>query len=119
MRKRIDGQEYQSLDEFEDDFNLIINNCLKYNAKDTYFYRAGVRMRDHGGVILRRTRRDTERIGFEFASGMHLSDPPKLELPPSFTWNDGKNLVHFYCLKVKVAVLLIFVTNCLFQLTEC
>ncbi|XP_056307441.1 bromodomain-containing protein 1b isoform X2 [Danio aesculapii] len=88
MRKRIDGLEYRSLDEFEDDFNLIINNCLKYNAKDTYFYRAGVRMRDHGGVILRRTRRDTERIGFEFPSGMHLSEPPKLELPPSFTWHD-------------------------------
>lgn len=88
MRKRIDGHEYQSLDEFEEDFNLIINNCLKYNAKDTYFYRAGVRMRDHGGVILRRTRRETERIGFEFPSGIHLPEPPKLELPPSFTWHD-------------------------------
>ncbi|TRY82279.1 hypothetical protein DNTS_009381 [Danionella cerebrum] len=88
MRKRIDGHEYMSLDEFEDDFNLVINNCLKYNAKDNYFYRAGVRMRDHGGVILRRTRKETERIGFDFPSGLHLAEPPKIEPTQSFSWED-------------------------------
>lgn len=92
MRKRIDSHGYKSLDEFEDDFNLIINNCMKYNAKDTFFYRAAVRLRDHGGAILRKTRRDTERIGLDFASGMHLAEPPKIEPPPAFTWDDGNYL---------------------------
>ena len=90
VRKRIDTHGYRNLDEFEDDFNLIIANCMKYNAKDNFFYRAAVRMRDLGGVILRKARRDAERIGFDFPSGMHLPEPPKLEPPPTFSWDDGK-----------------------------
>lgn len=92
MRKRIDAHEYKSLDEFEDDFNLIINNCMTYNAKETFFYRAAVRMRDHGGAILRKTRRDAERIGFDFASGIHLPESPKIEPHPLLTWEEGTNL---------------------------
>lgn len=95
MRKRIDAHEYKSMDEFEDDFNLIINNCMTYNAKETFFYRYAVRLRDHGGAILRKTRRDAERIGFDFASGMHLPEPPKIEPQPLLTWEEGMNYVHF------------------------
>ncbi|XP_051975847.1 bromodomain-containing protein 1-like isoform X1 [Xyrauchen texanus] len=94
MRKRIDTHGYNNLDEFEDDFNLIIYNCMKYNAKDTTFYRAALRLRDHGGVILRKTRRDIERIGLDFASGMHLTEPPKIEPPPSLSWEDVDRLLN-------------------------
>ncbi|XP_026874181.2 bromodomain-containing protein 1b isoform X3 [Electrophorus electricus] len=94
MRKRIDAHGYKSLDEFEDDFNLIVSNCMKYNAKDTFFYRAAVRLRDHGGAILRKTRRDVERIGFDFLSGMHLSEPPKMQAPPMLTWEDVDRLLN-------------------------
>lgn len=94
MRKRIDAHEYKNLEEFEDDFNLIINNCMKYNAKDTFFYRAAIRMRDHGGVILRRTRRDIERIGYDASSGMHLAEPPKIEPPPTVSWEEVDRLLN-------------------------
>ncbi|XP_057185880.1 bromodomain-containing protein 1b isoform X1 [Triplophysa rosa] len=94
MRKRIDTQEYKNLDEFEGDFNLVINNCMKYNSKDTFFYRAAVRTRDHGGVILRRTRRDMERIGYDFSSGMHLTEPPKMEPPPALSWEEVDRLLN-------------------------
>ncbi|XP_056595390.1 bromodomain-containing protein 1b isoform X4 [Triplophysa dalaica] len=94
MRKRIDTQEYKNLDEFEDDFNLVISNCMKYNSKDTFFYRAAVRTRDHGGVILRRTRRDMERIGYDFSSGMHLAEPPKMEPPPALSWEEVDRLLN-------------------------
>lgn len=90
MRQRIDTHAYCNLDEFEADFNLIIANCMKYNAKDTFFYRAAVRLRDHGGALLRKTRRDVERIGFDKDSGLHLPEQPKLEPPAPFTWEDGK-----------------------------
>ncbi|KAI3370968.1 hypothetical protein L3Q82_023618, partial [Scortum barcoo] len=93
MRKRIDAHEYRSLDGFEDDFNLIISNCMSYNAKDTFFYKAAQRMQDHGGVILRRARREADRIGFDFPSGMHLPEAPKLEVPPPFTWEDVDRLL--------------------------
>ncbi|XP_034033249.1 bromodomain-containing protein 1-like isoform X2 [Thalassophryne amazonica] len=88
MRKRIDAHGYRSLEEFEDDFNLIISNCMMYNAKETFFYKVAVRMQDHGGTILRRARREAERIGFDFCAGIHLSEAPKIEAPPPFSWED-------------------------------
>lgn len=93
MRKRIDAHEYRSLEDFEADFNLIIANCFKYNAKDTFFYKAGQRMQDHGGVILRRARREAERIGFDFPGGLLLPEAPKLEAPPPFSWDQVDRLL--------------------------
>ncbi len=126
MRKRIDAHGYKNLDEFEDDFNLIISNCMKYNAKDTFFYRAAVRLQDHGGVILRKTLRDVERIGFDFASGIHLSEPPKIEPPPALTWDDGKDIYYISLLAFKLLKIenhwFWFVGEILwilFQLTDC
>uniref|UniRef100_A0A674BDA1 Bromodomain containing 1 n=1 Tax=Salmo trutta TaxID=8032 RepID=A0A674BDA1_SALTR len=93
MRKRIDDQAYSNLDDFESDFNLIIFNCMKYNCKDTFFHRAAARLRDQGGALIRKTRRDVERIGFEKDSGMHLPEPPKIEVPPPFSWEDVDQLL--------------------------
>ncbi|XP_005938384.1 bromodomain-containing protein 1 isoform X2 [Haplochromis burtoni] len=93
MRKRIDAHFYRSLEEFEADFDLIISNCMTYNAKDTFFYKAAQRMQDHGGAILRRARREAERIGFDFPSGLHLPEVPKLEPTPPFTWEDVDRLL--------------------------
>lgn len=91
MRQRIDAQGYNNLEQFEDDFNLIIDNCMKYNSKDTYFYRAAVRLRDQGGALLRKARRDIEKIGFDTENGMHLSEAPEIKVAPSFSWEDGKD----------------------------
>ncbi|XP_067685196.1 peregrin-like isoform X3 [Haliotis asinina] len=76
MRKRVDGHFYTSVDEFESDFELIVHNCLTYNAKDTMFYKAAVKLRDQGGSIIRSTRRMAERIGFDMETGMHIKDVP-------------------------------------------
>ncbi|XP_017666989.1 bromodomain-containing protein 1 isoform X3 [Chiroxiphia lanceolata] len=94
MRKRLDAQGYKNLSEFEDDFNLIIDNCMKYNAKDTIFYRAAVRLRDQGGVVLRQARRDAEGIGYNNETGMHLPERPKLETPQPFSWEDVDRLLN-------------------------
>ncbi|KAM7055913.1 PREDICTED: bromodomain-containing protein 1 isoform X3 [Sturnus vulgaris] len=94
MRKRLEAQGYKNLTEFEEDFNLIIDNCMKYNAKDTIFYRAAVRLRDQGGVVLRQARRDAEGIGYNNETGMHLSERPKLESPQPFSWEDVDRLLN-------------------------
>ncbi|XP_039617006.1 bromodomain-containing protein 1 isoform X2 [Polypterus senegalus] len=94
MRKRIEAQGYKNLDEFEEDFNVIIENCMKYNAKDTIFYRAAVRLRDQGGAVLRQCRRHAEQCGFDNETGMHLSEPPKIEDPPPFTWEDVDKILN-------------------------
>lgn len=96
MRKRIDAQAYSNLDDFEADFDLIIANCMKYNAKDTYFYRAAARLRDQGGVLLRKARRHAEHIGFGPGTGMHMSEPPKVESPLPFSWEDGKHKRYYF-----------------------
>ncbi|XP_026504483.1 bromodomain-containing protein 1 isoform X3 [Terrapene carolina triunguis] len=94
MRKRLDSQGYKNLNEFEEDFNLIIDNCMKYNAKDTIFYRAAVRLRDQGGVVLRQARRDAEGIGYNNETGMHLLEQPKLESPQPFSWEEVDRLLN-------------------------
>ena len=52
MRKNIDNHQYRTMDEFETDFEQIIKNCMKYNAKDTVFYRAATRLRDQVRLLL-------------------------------------------------------------------
>ncbi|KAM4747538.1 bromodomain-containing protein 1 isoform 4-T4 [Rhinophrynus dorsalis] len=94
MKKHIEDQKYKNLNEFEGDFNLIIENCMKYNAKDTIFYRAAVRLRDHGGVLLRQARRELNAIGFDDETGMHLPEQPKIEPPPQFSWEDVDKLLN-------------------------
>ncbi|XP_006888088.1 PREDICTED: bromodomain-containing protein 1 [Elephantulus edwardii] len=94
MRKRLEAQGYSALAEFEEDFNLIVDNCLKYNAKDTVFYRAAVRLRDQGGAVLRQTRRHVESVGFEEATGMHLPERPPPVPPRPFSWEDVDRLLN-------------------------
>lgn len=77
----LESHRYLSFDTFEGDFLLIVNNCLKYNAKDTVFYRAALRLREAGSSILRQTRRQAERIGYDFDTGMHLPREPSPESP--------------------------------------
>uniref|UniRef100_A0A8D2B1A4 Bromodomain containing 1 n=1 Tax=Sciurus vulgaris TaxID=55149 RepID=A0A8D2B1A4_SCIVU len=89
MRKRLEAQGYRNLRAFEEDFDLIVDNCLKYNAKDTVFYRAAVRLRDQGGVVLRQARRQLDGIGLEEASGMHLPERPVVAPRRPFSWEDG------------------------------
>ncbi|XP_034936792.1 peregrin [Chelonus insularis] len=58
METKIDKQEYDNLSAFQSDFNLMVNNCLAYNRKDTMFYRAGLKMREQGGALIEQVRKD-------------------------------------------------------------
>ncbi len=65
MWKKLNNCSYSSIDEVETDLTLMAENCLSYNERDTMFYRAGVKLRDQGGCIIRQARRAIESIGFE------------------------------------------------------
>ena len=95
MRQKLESHQYQTLDEFEEDFNLILTNCMRYNSKDTVFHRAAVRLRDLGGAILRHARRQAETIGFDPQVGIHLPESPKTEDFYRFSWEDGECLLIF------------------------
>ena len=90
MRRKLESHLYHTLEEFEEDFNLIVTNCMKYNAKDTIFHRAAVRLRDLGGAILRHARRQAENIGYDPETGTHLPESPKSEDFYRFSWEDGE-----------------------------
>ncbi|XP_030640921.1 peregrin [Chanos chanos] len=81
MWASLESHRYLTFESFESDFFLIVNNCLKYNAKDTVFYRAALRLREAGGVVLRQARRQAERIGYDYDTGMHLPREPSPETP--------------------------------------
>ncbi|XP_053103402.1 bromodomain and PHD finger-containing protein 3 isoform X5 [Hemicordylus capensis] len=93
MRQKLESHQYQTLDEFEEDFNLIVTNCMRYNSKDTIFHRAAVRLRDLGGAILRHARRQAENIGFDPQVGIHLPESPKTEDFYRFSWEDVDNIL--------------------------
>uniref|UniRef100_A0A7M4E4S5 Bromodomain and PHD finger containing 3 n=1 Tax=Crocodylus porosus TaxID=8502 RepID=A0A7M4E4S5_CROPO len=93
MRRKLESHLYRTLDEFEEDFNLIVTNCMRYNAKDTIFHRAAVRLRDLGGAILRHARRQAENIGFDTEVGIHLPESPKTEDFYRFSWEDVDNIL--------------------------
>lgn len=63
MRTKLRDGKYEKLDDMENDFNLMIQNCLAYNNKDTIFYRAGIRMRDQCGPLFKAVRKELIRDG--------------------------------------------------------
>ncbi len=65
MRRKLDDFTYESVEQVEADFNLMVENCLSYNERDTIFFRAGVRMRDLGGSIIRQAKRTVESVGYD------------------------------------------------------
>ncbi|EDO40569.1 predicted protein [Nematostella vectensis] len=78
MRSRIDSNFYHTIEQFEADFNLIIENCMAYNAQDTIYYRAALKLRDQGRPIIRAARRQIERAGIDPVTGLHTKEAPTL-----------------------------------------
>ena len=46
MQERIHSMHYQCLDQFEVDMRLIISNCVKFNPRNTYFYKEALKMKE-------------------------------------------------------------------------
>jgi len=63
MRSKLKDCRYNSLEQLEADFDLMIQNCLAYNNKDTVFYRAGIRMRDQAAPLFVQLRKELQRDG--------------------------------------------------------
>lgn len=63
IKSKCEQGQYEHVDMLEKDFDLMIANCLKYNNKDTMFYRAGVRMRELGRAVLKFGKEELEKAG--------------------------------------------------------
>ncbi|XP_071021106.1 bromodomain and PHD finger-containing protein 3 [Oncorhynchus clarkii lewisi] len=93
MRSKLEAHSYNSLAHLEVDFNLTVANCLLYNAKDTLFHRAALRLRDLGGAILRHAQRQAHNTGLDPATGMHLAESPQKHDYYRCTWEDVDTLL--------------------------
>lgn len=90
MRTKLEGHAYCSIMDLEKDFDLMISNCLKYNSKDTMFHKTALQLREIGGAILRHAKRQSQSIGLDPNTGMHLPEAPNKHGFYHCTWDDGK-----------------------------
>ncbi|XP_068188283.1 bromodomain and PHD finger-containing protein 3 isoform X2 [Antennarius striatus] len=88
MLSKLESHAYRSVADLETDFNLMVSNCLLYNANDTVFYRAALRLRELGGAILRHAQRQATNTGLDLDSGMLLPASPQKQDFYSCTWED-------------------------------
>ncbi|CAG8525048.1 2484_t:CDS:10 [Diversispora eburnea] len=71
MRKKIEKNEYTSIDQFKDDFELVCNNCRTYNAPDTIYYKSADKIWKFGEKAIEREKNnilleeERERAGIE------------------------------------------------------
>ncbi|XP_026188316.1 bromodomain and PHD finger-containing protein 3 isoform X2 [Mastacembelus armatus] len=88
MRTKLESHAYRSVADLEADFNLMVSNCLLYNAKDTVFHRAALRLQDLGGAILRHAQRQATNTGLDLDTGMHFPESPQKRDFYNCTWED-------------------------------
>ncbi|CAF0791118.1 unnamed protein product [Brachionus calyciflorus] len=53
MQKKLDDLEYDTFEQFEADFDLMIDNCLRFNAKNNYYYKAGIKLKEQANAIFK------------------------------------------------------------------
>uniref|UniRef100_A0A3Q3GIL7 Bromodomain and PHD finger containing, 3a n=1 Tax=Labrus bergylta TaxID=56723 RepID=A0A3Q3GIL7_9LABR len=93
MRTKLEGHAYCSIADLEKDFDLMISNCLKYNSKDTMFHTAALQMKEVGGAVLRHSHRQSQSIGLDPHTGMHLPETLNAHSFYSSTWDDIDSLL--------------------------
>ena len=52
MRQKAQAHQYQTVEQFASDFDLMVDNCLIYNHRDTVFYRAAIKLRDQVSIYI-------------------------------------------------------------------
>ena len=48
MSRKVEGNLYTCLEDFEKDFKLVWHNATIYNQKDTIYYKAAIRVKEAG-----------------------------------------------------------------------
>ncbi len=46
MQSKINKMEYENLNQFESDINLILNNCLQFNQKTSFYHKHALKIRE-------------------------------------------------------------------------
>ncbi|ESO07805.1 hypothetical protein HELRODRAFT_170360 [Helobdella robusta] len=73
MGEKINNHQYSNFDEFESDFQLIIDNCTLYNGAGSVLDNIGIRHKKQCAIILESARRMCNRAGYCPISGVHVT----------------------------------------------
>ena len=71
MEEKLEDDDYRSLEEFEADFQLIIDNCMSYNLKTSSYYKAAVELQNTAGSVFNDAHKYVDSCDFDFDSGMY------------------------------------------------
>lgn len=63
MREKAQAGVYESIEDLETDFTLMIKNCLLFNVKESFYHKIGLKMKEQGGSVFRQARRELEKSG--------------------------------------------------------
>ncbi|KAG8451006.1 hypothetical protein GDO86_003329 [Hymenochirus boettgeri] len=88
MRQKLEGHQYTTLRAFEEDFNLIVSNCLRYNSRETVFHQAALRLHHLGAAVLKRARCQAENTGYDSYTCLHLPEQPRTADYYRFSWEE-------------------------------
>ncbi|KAK4336535.1 hypothetical protein RND71_044251 [Anisodus tanguticus] len=74
MKRKIDKFEYISFDDFEQDFNQIIENCTIYNEKHTIYFKAAIKLKEQCKAVFKQARNIINETGYDQKKGIHHPD---------------------------------------------
>lgn len=92
MRKKVNNGEYTSLASFQDDFQVMIQNCSTYNDSKTIYYKEGKKLLKKGTDIIEKMRKQLNRLAQKRKYAVTPKDtkrpkvntvPPKPSIAPS------------------------------------
>ncbi|XP_073522711.1 bromodomain and PHD finger-containing protein 3 isoform X2 [Phyllobates terribilis] len=93
MRHKLECHQYSSFLAFENDFNLMVSNCLRYNSRDTVFHQAALRLHQMGTAILCNARHQAESIGYDPSTLAHLPEKHHSDDYYRFSWEEVDELL--------------------------
>lgn len=93
MRHKLESHQYPSFLAFENDFNLMVSNCLRYNSRETVFHQAALRLHQLGTAILCNARHQAESIGYDPSTLMHLPEKSHADDYYRFSWEEVDELL--------------------------
>eukprot|EP00124_Ichthyophonus_hoferi_P002227 Ihof_evm7s143 gene=Ihof_evmTU7s143 len=90
MGKKVETHQYCNIDQFQEDFQLILRNCMRYNGPDTLFYKEALNMQRKGGIIFEQVRESIKDYGIDPSNGLLR---PLVSRPASPVANDGPEVI--------------------------
>ena len=62
MSNKLDAGQYPTLEAFEKDFNLMIQNCMIYNSPQTMYYKQALKLKEGAQLLFKQLRKDLETL---------------------------------------------------------